>query len=68
MARGHGRQSGDSPRRRAQVLGLFAVITVALLPTVAMPAFKAATADPATERVRKDPGFSKTGIWKELDS
>jgi hypothetical protein len=43
------------------------VLGAALIPTVVIPAFRAASADPTQERITKGAGFSKTGMWKEVD-
>lgn len=54
--------------RGTQVAGFLGVILCALVPAVAYPAFKAATADPDTEMKGAEAGFNKSGgMWTNID-
>lgn len=59
------------PRRtqclRMQVAGFLAFFTCSFIPVIAYPAYKASTADPNKVSRGSEAGFSKTGMWGQID-
>ena len=51
-----------------QVLGFMALLSVAMIPAIALPAWKAYTTDAGLEHRNKPAGFEKTNaMWAEIN-
>lgn len=50
-----------------QVAGFLAFFTCSFIPVIAYPAYKASTADPNKESRGSEAGFSKSGMWGQID-
>ena len=53
--------------RLCQVGGFLAVFLCAFVPTIALPAYKTATADPNKTMRGQEAGFQKGGMWGQID-